>query len=677
MPRRAAVAVWLLLLLSLACGPTPPPASPPSRGSAAAPAAQPEAAGPGWLSGGPADDADALGPVPVTRADPARGSRSAPVTLVVFSDFECPFCQRLDGTLQELSRRYGPEQLRVVWKNFPLAFHKQARPSAEVAMSVFDLHGPDAFWRFHDAVFGAEERLSPEIVQAALQRAGASPDAVRRALEGGAAAQKVDADLTLAARLGVTGTPASFINGVLVSGAQPIDRFTAIIDAQLDEARALSAQGTPKEAIYAALARKNFTPPPPESEEQAPEDTTVHQVPVGDSPARGKSTALVTLVMFGDYQCPFCSRAAGTIEALSARYGDKLRVVWKDNPLPFHEHAEPAAELAHEARAQRGDAAFWRAHARLLAARGALDDATLRAIAAELELNVPAAQRAIAAHRHAAKIEADVDLSDDLDASSTPHFFINGRRLVGAQPIASFQAIIDDEIEKAEALLARGTPPAEIYAALQKDAVPPPGPEKVAVPPPGSKAAPGKGAADGKVVVQMFADFQCPYCTRAAATMDELIKAFPGSVRVVWRNLPLPMHEHAQPAAEAAMEAFAQRGAAGFWKMHDLLLSDPSAGNIDRAALERHAASLGLDRARFAAALDAGTHRAAVAADAKAAESAGIRGTPGFVINGYLVRGAQPLTKFKKIVRRALGEAKGPPPPQPGGSGGHLPPARR
>ncbi|WP_437734066.1 DsbA family protein [Sorangium sp. So ce1335] len=657
MLRRAIAAVaWLSLLFALSCSsavpPSPPHTSQPANASGAPPRPAP---GPDELMAAEGDP----GPVPVTRVDPARGSRLAPVTIVVFSDFECPFCKHLSGTLRQLEQRYGPEQLRVVWKNFPLAFHRRARPTAEAAMAVFAHAGPSGFWAFHDAIFEADERLSPQIEAAALRRAGVTPAQIPRLVQQSGAARKVDADMALAARLGVNGTPASFINGVLVDGAQPAERFAEVIDAQLAAARELRAAGTPPEQVYAALATKNFSAPAEEPEDAEEEDVSsvVHLVPVGDSPVRGKDTALVTMVMFSDYQCPFCRRVTPTIEKLAAQYGDKLRVVWKDNPLPFHPRAEPAAELAREARAQKGDAAFWQANDRLLAGEAALDDAALEAVAADLQMNVAAARRAVASRKHAAKIEADVELADDLDARGTPHFFINGRRLIGAQPIEKFQAIIDEEIAKAEAMVVAGTPRAGVYEAIQKQAVPPAPPPKVSVPPP-SRENPGKGAAAGKVVIQVFSDFQCPFCARGAVTMEELLKAFPGKVRLVFRHLPLPFHPEAQLAAEAAMEAMAQQGPAGFWKMHDRLFKDNAASNLDRAALEQHAASLGLNAARFARALDERTHRAAVEADMQVAKSAGINGTPAFVINGYLVSGAQPLAKFKKVVRRALGEAK-------------------
>jgi protein-disulfide isomerase len=114
------------------------------------------------------------------------------------------------------------------------------------------------------------------------------------------------------------------------------------------------------------------------------------------------------------------------------------------------------------------------------------------------------------------------------------------------------------------------------------------------------------------------------------------------------------MHKQAELAAEAALEAFAQKGNDGFWKMHDLLLEDQTDTGLSRESVTRYAAKIGLDVRAFNAALDSGKHRAAIERDKKIAEAAGLTGTPSFSVNGILVTGAQPLAKFKKAVNQAL-----------------------
>ncbi|MDC3952701.1 DsbA family protein [Polyangium jinanense] len=611
-----------------------------------------------WTGGNEVDTGEgAKSPVPVTAADPSWGSPKAPVTIVAFSDLECPFCARASGTLAELAKIYGKDQLRIVWKNFPLPFHKNARPAAEAAMAVFKQKGAPWFWAYHDALFAG--RIDPQVIDGSLPR-GITRKTVDATLASGEIGKKIDEDIELGKKIGVTGTPAFFINGVFLSGAQPIDKFRAIVDEQIAAGRKATASGTAPEKVYATLSAKNYQKPEDRpgfaGSAAAAEDTkTVWRVPVDGSPVRGKNTALVTLVMFTDFQCPFCVKVTPTLEQLARDYGDKLRIVYKNNPLPFHKDAEPAAELALEARAQKGDAGFWKAHDLLFAANGKLAPEDLEGIAKNLGLDLKKASDAIEKKKYKDRIEQDQDLADDVQASGTPHFFINGRRLVGAQPIEKFKALIDEEITKSEALVKKGTPAAKLYDTIIKD-----GKttvlEKVKAIPAFTKDNPTRGPANAKVTVQIFSDFECPFCKRVEPTLTELEAAFPGKIRFVWRNKPLPFHKNAMPAALAAMEAYKQKGNDGFWKMHGAFFQDQT--QLDRAGIERTATALGLDVQKVLAAVDGQTHKALIDADIKAGEDVGITGTPAFVINGYLVSGAQPLAKFKKVVNLALKEAK-------------------
>ncbi|WP_437307658.1 thioredoxin domain-containing protein [Sorangium sp. So ce388] len=643
----------LLWILLAACAPgaatTPAVVERPRTVEISVPAAAPAAA--------PADVVVAAEPepepgtaVPVTRADPWWGEPLAPVTVVVWGDFECPFTARHMATLEQLKQAYGPDRLRVVWKHFPLSFHKNARPAHLAAETVFRLGGAEAFWRFHQLAFANQRSLTPGSFEAWAAEAGVDREAFRAAFEQQQHAPKIDQDIEAGRAAQIRGTPASFINGVFISGAQPIDKVRTVLDEQLRAAEDLRRSGVPRERLYAVLSAQNKARAPTLP---ALEDTTVWKVPVDGSPTRGNPSAPVTLVMFVDLECRFCRRAAPVVDGLAKKYGEQLRVVFKHNPLAFHPRAEPAAELALEARAQKGDAAFWSAYELLRA--GSLEDADLAAHAKALGLDVARAQKAIAARRHAARIERDQRLAEDIGASGTPHFFINGRRLVGDQPAEVFESLIDEQLARAAKLVAAGTPPAKVYDALQKDAKAAAPLERILAPAP-TRDNPGKGAKAGaKVTIQMFADFQCPFCKRVQPTLDEIIAAYPGKVRVVFRHMPLPLHTLAPLAAEASVEAFRQKGDAGFWAMAQRLWEDQSEAGLSREALERHAAAIGLDVAKLVTALDARAHRAAVEADQKLAASLHIKGTPSFAINDYFVFGEQPAARFKRIVERALG----------------------
>jgi len=602
----------------------------------------------------------AAGPIPITARDASWGSVSAPVTLVTFTDLQCPFCKRLHGTIEELKKDYGPNQLRVVTKHFPLAFHKKARPAAEAADAVWQLHGARGYDKFVAEAFEALRSHQGGDVTDVLRSVGLNEARVQQAIRSGKPAKKVDADIELGEAIGVRGTPASFINGVFLSGAQPKTKLAEEIDRQLAAAEQLRRQGVPRPQVSLALTKKNFVAPskrtkPTPANKPAVDDTTVWKVPVGSSPVLGPDTALVTLVVFSEFQCPFCERLRPTLMALRRNYKNQLRIVFKHHPLPFHKRAKAAANFALEAYARGGNDKFWAAHNTLFSNQRALEDFDLERYARDIGLSPTATMAAVRNDKHAKVIEADMALASDVDVRGTPHSFINGRRLSGAQPITKFETIIDEELAKAKKLVRGGIPAAKIYAHIIKNGKTADPPDKKTIPGP-SPQTPTRGGKRAKVTLTMFTDFQCPFCGRVVDTIEKIEKEYKGSVRIAFRHKPLPFHSQAMLAHEAAAEAFRQGGNPKFWAMYDLIFADQK--NLDRQTLEAHARSLGLNMGAFRSALDSGRHKKAIDEDIEISEGVDIHGTPGFVINGYFLSGAQPFVEFKKVIDRALAEAK-------------------
>lgn len=164
------------------------------------------------------------------------------------------------------------------------------------------------------------------------------------------------------------------------------------------------------------------------------------------------------------------------------------------------------------------------------------------------------------------------------------------------------------------------------------------------------------GSRGAPVTIVTFSDFQCPFCSRVEPTVNEIMKTYGDKVKIVWRDKPLPMHPNAPLAAEAGREALKQKGSDGFWKMHNKMFENQQ--KLSREDLDSYAKDLGLDMDKFKAALDNHTHKAEVDADDKVGTDLGISGTPAFLVNGYYVSGAQPFPKFKKLIDRAMAEAK-------------------
>jgi protein-disulfide isomerase len=603
--------------------------------------------------------------VPIDARNPTWGSRTALVTIVEFADFQCPFCRVGEATMARLRAANGPDTLRIVWKNAPLDFHDEAHPTAEAGAAVFATVGNDAFWKFHRSAFAGQADLGLEnSVKWAGEAGMTDSSGLRASLVAHRWAPAVDADLAEGQKLGVHGTPTFFVNGIAVVGAQPLETFQALVDDQVKAARAKLAAGTTPDRLYAELSRDNRAAAPKADADEGSDEAdtkTVFKVPLGSSPARGGAAPLVTIVEFADYQCPYCARAEETVKALREKYGDKLRVVFKDEPLPFHEHAEPAAEAALQVREEKGDAAYWLMHDALFAGQGDLSNDTLVRIAAQLGARPDRVKTAIEKQTHRRAIEDDLSLSDDLQADGTPHFFIDGRRLVGSQPTERFEAIIDEELKKAADVIAHGTKPGDVYDALTHDGQGPPPPEMRDLPASLPTSGPSRGNPKAKVVVHEWSDFQCPFCARVEPTISELMSEFGTRILFVWHDLPLPMHPSAPLAAQAAREALRQKGEKAFWSLHDTMFAHQK--ELGRDAMDGWGHALGLDMTKWKAALDGSTHQAEVDADAKAASDMNINGTPSFVVagsgakSGYYLSGAQPYARLRKLVERALSEA--------------------
>jgi len=162
---------------------------------------------------------------------PAKGPEDAAVTLVEFSDFQCPFCRRVTPTLEQIRETYGDE-VRLVFKHLPLTIHPKA-PAAHAAAEA--AHRQDRFWEMHDRIFENQGDMSEAAYRTYAEEIGLDLERFERDRRSAEVRQRVQADAAEAARLGVTGTPTFFVNGREISGAKPFAAFQRLIDAELEE----------------------------------------------------------------------------------------------------------------------------------------------------------------------------------------------------------------------------------------------------------------------------------------------------------------------------------------------------------------------------------------------------------------------------------------------------------
>jgi predicted DsbA family dithiol-disulfide isomerase len=175
-----------------------------------------------------------------TGVAPLRGGPDAPVTIVEFSDFQCPFCVRARPAVNKVREVYG-DDVRFAFRHFPLSFHEQAPKAGEAVACAGD---QGRFWEMHDRLWEAAGQLEPADLKEHAAALGLDPDDFGACLDSGRRAALVKKDTEAGARLGVSGTPAFFINGRPLIGAQPFEAFAEVIEEELARARRTAADGS-------------------------------------------------------------------------------------------------------------------------------------------------------------------------------------------------------------------------------------------------------------------------------------------------------------------------------------------------------------------------------------------------------------------------------------------------
>ncbi len=206
--------------------------------------------------------------------NPFRGPKAAPVTLIEFSDYQCPYCGRLEGTIKQIQDVYG-DKVRIVFRDFPLAMHRNAQKAAEAAGCALE---QGKFWEMHDKLFTNQRALELDNLTTYAKEVGLDDQKFKTCLDSGKRADEIKRDMADGEALGVQGTPASFVNGRLVSGAQPFDNFAKVIDDELTRA------GVP-------IPPKPVAPPPPPPAPTAPKPAAAAPAAPVAPPAAPKPAA--------------------------------------------------------------------------------------------------------------------------------------------------------------------------------------------------------------------------------------------------------------------------------------------------------------------------------------------------------------------------------------------------
>ncbi|MFN2189225.1 MAG: DsbA family protein [Candidatus Promineifilaceae bacterium] len=365
----------------------------------------------------------------------AYGDPDAPVTIVEFTDYQCPYCARHSSDIlpQIIQEMIDTGRVYYILKDFPLdRIHPDAR---KAAVAVRCGGEQDNYWELHDAVFSNQAEWAGEgdgandYFTGYAADLGLDEDAYASCLESGRFDGAVEANVREGNALGVSGTPHFFVDGYPLNGARPFEHFIAAVS--------LAEEGRLAEA---------FTPV------ERPTPSTV-EVPTGEAYSIGDPGAPITIVEYTDMQCPYCSRHnQNTFPRIIEQYVDtgQVRYVFKDFPLTqLHPQAVIAAEATRCALEQD---AFLEMYDLLFDKQqewsGVEPSAIFAGYADELGLDKSSFQECLSSNRYEAAVISDLQEGVAFGVTGTPSFFINGYPVTGAQPFEVFQQTINAMLEE-------------------------------------------------------------------------------------------------------------------------------------------------------------------------------------------------------------------------------------
>lgn len=377
----------------------------------------------------------------------------------------------------------------------------------------------------------------------------------------------------------------------------------------------------------------------------APAPSGPVQISYEGAQMKGNPKARATLVEYADFQCPYCARAIPVVQQILTKYGDDVRYVFKQFPLTsIHPFAEPAAR-ASLAAAKQGK--FWPMYDILFQNNRALDDASLKKYAQDIGLDVAKFDKDRSDASVTEMLNKDVSEAQRVGVGGTPAFFVNGvqapswdietiSRMIEAARSGGDVAAIAAEVRKQYEDQMKRQQEMMQQAATRVHEIDVTG-------------APMKGDPKAPVTIIEFSDFQCPYCASAEPLVQQVLNAYPGKVRLVYKQMPLNMHPNARPAAIAALEA-AEHGK--FWEMHDLLFKNSS--QLTRDNILSFAKQVGIDPADVQKALDTQEHAQVIDKDIPDYLKTGLpMSTPSFFVNGKKVM-QRDFDTFKRMIEEAL-----------------------
>jgi protein-disulfide isomerase len=389
---------------------------------------------------------------------PVSGPGDAPVTIVAWSDYACPYCGRVQVALDHLARLY-PGQLRWVHRTLPLDDDNTLAAEAALAAGAQGRFRP-----MNDRLFALSGQVDRPTVELIARELGLDMVRFRADLDSGAYRASIAADQAAARALGITGTPTFFINGRAVHGNQSLQVFAEVVAQELARAAAQPAGPGRYGALVGGGKPSADAPSDAASPHHPLDGTAIYRVGLGlPGHQVGPDDALVTIVVWSDFQCPFCARVAPVLAHLRDRYGDDVRIIYRHVAMSFHRDAALAAEAA-VAAAEQGK--FWAFHDQVFGDFGHLARVDLERFAAAAGLDPVRFRAALDDHRYRDAVLAETAAAEALGVDGTPTMFLNGMPVGGARDTQTMERLVDAHLARSRGMLKAGVTRADLYAVL-------------------------------------------------------------------------------------------------------------------------------------------------------------------------------------------------------------------
>jgi protein-disulfide isomerase len=337
-------------------------------------------------------------------AGSAFAAEDAEVKIVVFSDFQCPFCRQFSPSLREIEKN-GVEGARtkVEFRNFPLDFHPRAQLAAQAAMAAAK---QDKFWEMHDLLFANQDQLKREDLVRYAEQLKLDMARFRRDIDSDEIKALIDADRKAGEKLRVQGTPTFFINGKPHAGTTTLDELKRLVQVEAG-----------RDSAFTEITDEMLI--------------------------RGNPAARVSLEFFADLESPVTQPALRVVDELMARYPDAVKVQFRNFPLSFH----PMAPVAHEAALNAASSGhFWDFALYILSHQETVSEQELIEYAARLGLDPAQFAINLRTHRYAARIEADLAEGAKRGIRGSPVIFVNRKRIDGVPSLEALTQEVQSEL---------------------------------------------------------------------------------------------------------------------------------------------------------------------------------------------------------------------------------------